>query len=86
LAGQVFLWVSPGRDRGGPITERQEVSKEVKLTFRYEQDSKRYHRFKIIEPEGNITGDLGETLMPVVKPGRNEKEKSDRGCIIPLLI
>ena len=32
--------------------------KETKLVFRYEQDSKRYHRFKIIDPKGHVTGSI----------------------------
>jgi len=32
--------------------------KELKIKFRYEQDSKRYHRFKIIDPQGYVTGSV----------------------------
>jgi translation elongation factor EF-4 len=32
--------------------------KEKKLSLRYEQDSKRYHRFKIVDPEGHVTGSI----------------------------
>jgi len=32
--------------------------KETKLSLRYEQDSKRYHRFKIVDPEGHVTGSI----------------------------
>lgn len=28
------------------------------LTFRYEQDSKRFHRFKILDPDHKVTGSI----------------------------
>jgi hypothetical protein len=28
------------------------------LTLKYEQDTKRYHRFKVIDPEGEVTGNI----------------------------
>jgi hypothetical protein len=31
---------------------------EVRLAIRYEQDSKRFHRYNVIDPEGNVTGSL----------------------------
>jgi hypothetical protein len=35
-----------------------EKSTEVKLKIRYEQDSKRFHRYRIMDPEGNVNGSL----------------------------
>jgi hypothetical protein len=35
------------------------MADEVKeLSFRYEQDSRRFHRYKLIDPEGYITGSI----------------------------
>ena len=34
------------------------MAEEVKLIFRYEQDSKRFHRFKIVDPDGKVTGSI----------------------------
>ena len=34
------------------------MSEEVKLRFRYQQDSKRVHRYQVIDPEGYITGSI----------------------------
>ena len=34
------------------------MSEEAKLSFRYEQDSKRFHRYKLIDPDGYITGSI----------------------------
>ena len=34
------------------------MSEEIKLSFRYEQDSKRFHRYQVIDAEGYITGSI----------------------------
>jgi len=31
---------------------------EVELKIRYEQDSKRFHRYRIVDPEGDINGSI----------------------------
>jgi hypothetical protein len=35
-----------------------EKATEVKLIIRYEQDSKRFHRYRIVDPEGNVSGSI----------------------------
>jgi hypothetical protein len=42
----------------GVESNETRVDTEVRLTIRYEQDSKRFHRYNVIDPEGNVTGSL----------------------------
>lgn len=52
-------------------------SEEVKLIFRYEQDSKRFHRYKLVDPQGYITGSIyfSKDMDPLPKRLVLESEK-----------
>ena len=51
---------------------------EVKLGFRYEQDSKRFHRYKVVDPKGYITGSIYFSKDMKQLPKKLVLEREDR--------
>ena len=45
------------------------MSKEIKAKIKFDGDSKRYHRFKVIHPDGEIVGTvyLSKEMNPLPK-------------------
>ena len=52
--------------------------KEVKLKFRYDQDSKRFHRYKLVDAEGYITGSIYFSKDLDQLPSKLILERADR--------
>jgi hypothetical protein len=50
---------------------------EVTLKSKYEQDSKRFHRLRIVDPEGNVSGSVYFSKELKVLPERVTPERED---------
>ena len=54
------------------------MSEEVKLKFRYDQDSKRFHRYRLVDPEGYVTGSIYFSKDMEELPSKLVLEREDR--------
>ena len=55
------------REQSPNPTERRTTTLEKTLFIKFDQDSKRYHRFKVVDPEGDVTGTVyfPKTMNPL---------------------
>jgi len=53
------------------------MSEEIKAKIKFDGDSKRFHRFKVIDPDGEIVGTvyLSKDMNPLPKKIVLEREK-----------